>query len=199
MLELDQKCAVEARLVILHGDRRGQLDQLLVQKWRRASSHTASVMLAGIWLMPSATANAACSAGLNRSLSQKCSTAVILASEAPAALLPTALVSIQNGQPTIWAARRQTSERTSAGSVPLRRSGPQRLTRLEDRRAVGLDAGRDERLTEDSCGAFEPARGLWVRPHSESMVEVVPSCGAPVSHSLPGSVWLEHEGTRARN
>src|SRR4029079_4498857 len=58
------------------------------------------------------------SAGENSFEFRQSPTAVIFSSEAPAALLPAALESIQKGQVAISAASTQTSERSSCGSRP---------------------------------------------------------------------------------
>jgi alkanesulfonate monooxygenase SsuD/methylene tetrahydromethanopterin reductase-like flavin-dependent oxidoreductase (luciferase family) len=70
--------------------------------------------------MPSAKASAARSSRVNKSLDLKSATAAIFSADAPALLLPTALVSIQNGHPAICATRRQTIDLISGGSVLLR-------------------------------------------------------------------------------
>ena len=70
--------------------------------------------------MASVISKAARSAGLNNPLFRQSATAAIFSSELPAALLPAALESIQNGQVTICAARRHARARNSAGNVLLR-------------------------------------------------------------------------------
>src|SRR5581483_1935812 len=72
-----------------------------------------------VWLITSASASAARSAGVKRDPSSDIPTAAILAADAPASLLPAALMSLQKGQPTSRATWRQTSDRSSAGSLPL--------------------------------------------------------------------------------
>jgi hypothetical protein len=76
-------------------------------------------MVAGVKVIASAMASAAFSAAENSGLFGQSAMAAIFSSGLPAALLPAALLSIQNGQVTICAARRQTSERSSAGRVLL--------------------------------------------------------------------------------
>ncbi len=76
-------------------------------------------MCTGVWVISSARASAACSAGLNRPLVRNALTAAIFSSETPCRLLPAAFVSIQKGQPTSCARRRQTSDHRAAGKRPL--------------------------------------------------------------------------------
>ena len=89
-------------------------------KWRRASAKTSLETVAGVWLISSANAIAAHSGAVNSELVRHAATAAIFSSELPSPLLPAALESIQNGQVTIWATRRQTRKRNSAGSLLLR-------------------------------------------------------------------------------
>ena len=77
-------------------------------KWSCTSANNASETVAGVKLIASVNSRAARSAGSNRELLRQSDTAAIFASELPAALLPAALESIQNGQVTICAARKHT-------------------------------------------------------------------------------------------
>src|SRR5438552_1626881 len=62
-------------------------------------SETSSAIWAGVWVMRSANVNANHTSWLNKSLCHNYLSAATLSSETPAALLPTALVSVQKGQP----------------------------------------------------------------------------------------------------
>jgi len=69
--------------------------------------------------MASAISSAARSAAVNKLLLRQSATAAIFSSELPAALLPAALESIQNGQVIICAARRHARDRSSVDRVLL--------------------------------------------------------------------------------
>jgi hypothetical protein len=99
-LRFDVERSIESRAIVLHRDGRRELDELLVREVS-LRFHKYLETSAGVRVIPSANASAVRSAKstLKSSLSLKSATAAILSAEAPALLLPTAFVSIQNGHP----------------------------------------------------------------------------------------------------